>query len=60
MEIENGGDFKIGDTYSISMNRKIGSGAFGEIFRGKSFNLSHIIRSEYKNKRRSRNKNGNI
>ena len=34
MEVENGGEFKIGDTFTIAMNKKIGSGAFGEIFRG--------------------------
>ncbi len=31
------GDFKIGDIYSISMNKKIGSGAFGDIYRGKNY-----------------------
>jgi hypothetical protein len=29
-------DFKIGQYYKISMNKKLGSGAFGEIYHGKS------------------------
>lgn len=28
-------EFKIGSNYKISMNKKLGSGAFGEIFHGK-------------------------
>ncbi len=35
-------DFKIGQCFKISMNKKLGSGAFGEIYHGKfqEYNLS--------------------
>ena len=38
-------DFKIGNYYKISMNKKLGSGAFGEIYHGniKIFNNNHKI-----------------
>jgi hypothetical protein len=30
-------EFKIGNYYKIQMNKKLGSGAFGEIYQGKPF-----------------------
>lgn len=30
-------EFRIGEFYRISMNKKLGSGAFGEIYKGKNF-----------------------
>jgi hypothetical protein len=29
-------DFRIGQSFKISMNKKLGSGAFGEIYHGKN------------------------
>jgi hypothetical protein len=39
-------DFKIGQYYKISMNKKLGSGAFGEIYHGNK--CKFYIRSKHK------------
>lgn len=40
---EDNNEVKIGNTFSIYMNKKIGSGAFGEIFKGMNIKTNEEV-----------------